>query len=122
VVAHEDVDALDAKVRLRLRAGNGAGGHAGDYKTGRGSEEKDNAEARGAERRAEDEKRKQVPRSARDDGLEGRSPADSTTQRALEQRCSLFGRIDRISAERDPVARAGYLFSQQVRPIVIRAC
>jgi hypothetical protein len=68
VVAHKDVDALDAKVRLRLRAGRGAGGHAGDYKTGRGSEEKDNAEAQGTERRAEDEKREQVPRSARDDG------------------------------------------------------
>ena len=49
VIAHEDVDALDAKVRMRLRTGSGSGRHAGDYRTGRGSEEKDNAEAQRAE-------------------------------------------------------------------------
>jgi hypothetical protein len=48
VVAHEDVDALDTKVRMRFSAGTGTGGHAGDYRTGRGSEGKDNAEAHGA--------------------------------------------------------------------------
>jgi hypothetical protein len=68
VVAHEDVDALDAKVRMRFCAGSGTGGHAEDYRTGRGSEEKDNAEAQGAERRAEEDKRKAGPSSTRDDG------------------------------------------------------
>jgi hypothetical protein len=62
VVAHEDVDALDAKVRMRFCAGSRSGGHGGDYRTGRGSAEKDNAEAHGPLRDARRKRRaKQVP-------------------------------------------------------------
>lgn len=41
MVTDENVDALDAEVGA-LRSGGG--GHAGDYKAGRGAEEKDNPE------------------------------------------------------------------------------
>jgi methylenetetrahydrofolate dehydrogenase (NADP+)/methenyltetrahydrofolate cyclohydrolase len=47
LVADVDVDGMDAEMGGRRRRGWGGGGHARDYKTGRGGAEKDNAEAQG---------------------------------------------------------------------------
>jgi hypothetical protein len=68
LVADVDIDGVDAEVGRGIR-GWGGGGHERDYTAGSRRGEKDNAETQSTRRRAEKERKKQIPRYARDDNF-----------------------------------------------------